>query len=79
METDPESFFALAEALGIGLLMGIERERSLHARGDEASAGVRTFALASLVGALSMMTGGVPVLAVAVGARSFNWPIRLPG
>ena len=57
---------ALAEALGIGLLIGIEREQQAHRSGKEASAGVRTFTLASLVGALSMLAGGVPLLAVAV-------------
>lgn len=66
METDPETFFTLVEALGIGLLIGIERERSVHLQSEGASAGVRTFALASLIGAISIMTGGVPLLIVAV-------------
>jgi len=66
METDPETFFTLIEALGIGLLIGIERERSVHVQSEGASAGVRTFALASLIGAISMMTGGIPLLMVAV-------------
>ncbi|SHL84773.1 Uncharacterized membrane protein, DUF4010 family [Roseovarius marisflavi] len=66
METDAESFFALVEALGIGLLIGIEREKSTHTTGEGSSAGVRTFAMASLIGAISMMTGGVPLLAAAV-------------
>jgi len=70
MDTNTEAFLALAEALGIGLLIGLERERSL--RGADAdlnvasSAGIRTFALASLMGAISMMVGGIPLLAVAV-------------
>ena len=66
METDPETFFTLLEALGIGLLIGIERERSVHLQSEGASAGVRTFALASLIGAVAIMTGGVPLLMVAV-------------
>ena len=66
MESDTEYFFALAEALGIGLLIGIEREQQAHRSNKEASAGIRTFTLASLVGALSMMAGGVPLLAVTV-------------
>jgi uncharacterized membrane protein (DUF4010 family) len=66
METDPETFFTLIEALGIGLLIGIERERSVHLQSGGASAGVRTFALASLIGAISMMTGSIPLLMVAV-------------
>ena len=68
MEAETHAFFALAEALGIGILIGIEREQSEHMAGKDASAGVRTFALASLIGAISMMTGGVPLLAVAVAA-----------
>jgi uncharacterized membrane protein (DUF4010 family) len=72
MEIDSEAFFALIEALGIGLLIGIERERSTHKpiEGpiEGASIGVRTFALASLIGAIGMMTGGVPLLMVAVAA-----------
>jgi len=68
MEAEAHAFFALAEALGIGILIGIEREQSEHMAGKDASAGVRTFALASLIGAISMMTGGVPLLAVAVAA-----------
>ena len=66
METDPEAFYALIEALGIGLLIGIERERSTHTPREGATTGVRTFALASIIGAISMMTGGVPLLMVAV-------------
>jgi len=66
METNTELLFALAEALGIGLLIGIEREQQAHRSGREAPAGVRTFTLVSLVGALSVMAGGVPLLAVSV-------------
>lgn len=66
METDLEPFFALIEALGIGLLIGIERERSTQNTGNDPSAGVRTFALASLIGAISMIGGGVPLLIVAI-------------
>ncbi|WP_162848101.1 MgtC/SapB family protein [Litoreibacter halocynthiae] len=58
----------MIEALGIGLLIGIERERSNQTPSEGASTGVRTFALASLIGAISMMTGGVPLLMVAVTA-----------
>jgi uncharacterized membrane protein (DUF4010 family) len=68
MEAETHAFFALAEALGIGILIGIEREKSEHRADKDASAGVRTFALASLVGAISMITGGVLLLAVAVAA-----------
>jgi len=56
----------LLEALGIGLLIGIERERNAGVTGGLIPAGVRTFALASLTGALSQIAGGWPMLAVAV-------------
>ncbi|TNC60027.1 MgtC/SapB family protein [Rubellimicrobium roseum] len=56
----------LLEALGLGLLIGIERERSTAEGGAPASAGVRTFALASLAGALSELVGGWPLLAVTL-------------
>ena len=55
---------ALASALGGGLLMGIERERSMG--GQRALAGVRSFTLVALAGAVAALWGG-PGL-VAVGA-----------
>jgi uncharacterized membrane protein (DUF4010 family) len=66
METDPEALYALIEALGIGLLIGIERERSTGSPDGDATTGVRTFALASLIGAISMITGGLSLLMVSV-------------
>jgi hypothetical protein len=47
----------LAAALGIGLLIGIERERIKGQGRLRAAAGIRTFALASLLGALSLQLG----------------------
>ena len=47
----------LLEALGIGLLIGIERERNGGENGGPAPIGVRTFSLASLIGALSQYAG----------------------
>lgn len=60
----------LLAALGGGLLVGIERERSKGSEPERESAGVRTFALAALVGAISAMLGtGVLVLsAIAIAA-----------
>jgi uncharacterized membrane protein (DUF4010 family) len=49
---------ALAVALGIGLLIGIERERSRRADATPGPAGVRTFTLAALFGALAIVIGG---------------------
>ena len=53
-----------AVALGIGLLIGLERERSKA--GQRASAGIRTFAMASLLGAVAQHVGGTLLLAVAL-------------
>lgn len=50
----------LATAFGIGLMIGAERERARQ--GPEAAAGVRTFALAALLGALAAMLGSMPAL-----------------
>ena len=63
----------LAISLGIGLLVGVERERRKGSGPTRRSAGIRTFALASLTGAISMAVGGPSLLVVAglvVGALS---------
>jgi uncharacterized membrane protein (DUF4010 family) len=66
-------FVRLAISLGIGLLVGAERERRKGTGPTRASAGIRTFALASLTGAISMTVGGQLLLTIAclvVGALS---------
>jgi uncharacterized membrane protein (DUF4010 family) len=66
-------FIRLAISLGIGLLVGAERERRKGTGPTRASAGIRTFALASLTGAVSLAVGGQVLLAVTglvVGALS---------
>lgn len=55
----------LAIALGIGLLIGAERERRKGTGPSRAPAGIRTFALVSLVGGISQALGGELLLAVA--------------
>jgi uncharacterized membrane protein (DUF4010 family) len=63
----------LAIALGIGLLIGAERERRKGKGPLRAPAGIRTFALVSLTGGVSLMIGGELLLAIsalAVGALS---------
>jgi uncharacterized membrane protein (DUF4010 family) len=62
--------WGLAVAVGIGVLLGAERERHKHP--GRSSAGVRTFALASLLGALAAQLGtGALVAGVAfVGAAA---------
>lgn len=60
----PELAYHLAVALGIGLLVGAERERRKGKGPSRSSAGIRTFAIASLAGAVSLVLGGTPLLAV---------------
>jgi uncharacterized membrane protein (DUF4010 family) len=63
--TGSGSHWHLAVALGIGLMLGLERERHKGEGPEREAAGVRTFALAALLGGLSAEVGGVAVLAVA--------------
>ncbi len=65
-DTDPV-VTRLAVALAIGLLIGIERERS---KGD-AAAGVRTFTLIALAGAIGTLLGNVAFVAIAVVLGAF--------
>lgn len=55
----------LGVALAIGLLIGLERERRQVQGPDRGPAGIRTFALAALVGGLSAMVPGHGVFLVA--------------
>jgi uncharacterized membrane protein (DUF4010 family) len=57
--------YRFAAALGIGLLIGAERERRKAEGPSRSPAGIRTFMIASLAGAVSWAIGGVPLLAVA--------------
>ena len=57
----------LAVALGIGLLLGAERERRKGEGPARGAAGIRTFALVALAGGIAMAIGGGVVLAVALG------------
>ena len=52
---DQSLWLNLAVALGLGLLIGAERERSKGTVPDSSSAGIRTFTIASLLGAVSTM------------------------
>ncbi len=61
----------LAAALAVGLLIGVERERSKGQGPRRAAAGVRTFTLIALTGAISLELGGLPaflVIAAVIGA-----------
>jgi uncharacterized membrane protein (DUF4010 family) len=65
-----EPFISLAVALGVGLLIGLERERSAPSTEDEPAraAGARTHGLVSLSAALSML------VAAEIGA----WFVAIP-
>lgn len=64
MSLDKQSLLGFAVAIALGILIGIERERSKGTGPDREVAGVRTFTLISLVGAMSFSLGGVPLFAV---------------
>ena len=55
----------LTVALGIGLLIGAERERRKGEGPLRSPAGIRTFTVTSLAGAISIIVGGEVLLAVA--------------
>jgi uncharacterized membrane protein (DUF4010 family) len=55
----------LGAALAVGLLIGIERERSKGQGPRRAAAGVRTFTLIALAGAISLELGGLPAFLIA--------------
>jgi len=60
----------LAAALAVGLLIGVERERHKGQGPRRAAAGVRTFTLIALAGAISLELGGLPaflVVAAVIG------------
>ena len=54
----------LAVALGIGLLIGAERERRKGSGPSRSPAGIRTFAVTSLAGAISFSAGGQTLLSI---------------
>lgn len=49
---------SLGVALAIGLLLGLQRERSQRATGKRGPAGARTFPIVALLGALAVLAGG---------------------
>ncbi|AVD82875.1 hypothetical protein C4Q28_12250 [Pseudomonas sp. SWI6] len=62
-----------AVALGIGMLVGLERERKKGRNEDHAAAGLRTFAITALLGYVSMLLAG-PML---VGFASLGLVLML--
>ena len=65
MSITDSTAFRLAASLAIGLLIGSERERRKAGTTARSAAGVRTFALASLLGGVSVVLGNEWLLAVA--------------
>jgi uncharacterized membrane protein (DUF4010 family) len=63
----PYPWFNFAVALALGLLIGLERERSKGDGTDRRPAGIRTFALSALLGALATHLGGISLLAIVAG------------
>ena len=71
---DQSMLLGLCVALGIGLLIGADRERLKDTGPARSTAGIRTFAVAALLGAVSVLLGGGLVLAVTaltVGGGAF--------
>jgi uncharacterized membrane protein (DUF4010 family) len=66
----PESWIGLAVALGVGLLVGIERERRKGSGPQRKAAGMRTFALVTVAGALAQSLS--PGALVVVGALAVS-------
>jgi uncharacterized membrane protein (DUF4010 family) len=64
--TETLAFANAAAALGIGLLMGLERERRKGEGDLRAAAGLRTFAVTSLLGYLTIQVGGALLLGFVV-------------
>ncbi len=75
MRLQMSQLVAIAVACGVGLLVGIERERRKGSGRQRGAAGVRTFLIVALVGVLSALTGGpvMPVMmALAVAALAVS-------
>ena len=62
MLSAPDDLVKLAVALGIGMLIGADRERTKGTGAGRGAAGVRTFMLLALVGALADRVGDVGIL-----------------
>lgn len=60
MTMDLETLYGVALALGLGLLVGVERERRRDGHAP-AVAGVRTFALIAMAGAIAERIGGIGI------------------
>ena len=85
MIMDNTLWLNLAVALGVGLLIGTERERSKGMGPDRPSAGIRTFTIASLLGAVSsvfnfwLLVVSIFCVMIFVAIAYFNRPGKDPG
>lgn len=61
-----QEILSLLVATGVGLLIGVERERRKGEGTARAAAGLRTFTAAGLLGAIAMLAGGPALLSVAL-------------
>lgn len=64
--TNYSTLWSLCIALGLGLLIGAERERRKTAGPNRSAAGIRTFAVSALLGAVAMLSGGSLLMAAVV-------------
>ena len=72
------TFTGLASALGLGMLIGLDRERRKDTDDPKAAAGVRTHALLALGGAVAMLLGPwvLAVVAIAIAALALASYLR---
>jgi uncharacterized membrane protein (DUF4010 family) len=61
---DSQSLLSVCVAVGIGLLIGAERERRKGSGPNRSAAGIRTFAVVAFAGAVAMVLGDVLLMAV---------------
>ncbi len=61
-QLDSSTLLGLSVALGIGLLIGAERERRKGSGPTRGAAGIRTFAIVALLGGVAVLLGGTAVL-----------------
>ncbi|WP_158273226.1 MgtC/SapB family protein [Limnohabitans sp. WS1] len=60
------TLISLCVAFGVGLLIGAERERRKGSGPNRRAAGIRTFTVSSVLGALAMLLGGTDLLWLAL-------------
>lgn len=77
--SDLSTLLGLSVALGIGLLIGAERERRKGSGPTRSAAGIRTFSVVALLGAVAVLLGGTAVLVavtLVVGALALAAYLR---